>query len=116
MLRSRGATSLTTLPPMRERAVGDVLEAGDHAQGGGLAAARGSDEHEELAVGDVERQVLHGMEAVVVDLVDMVQHQFRHGYTPSTRHTPAPADGTSMTACPATTSAVEAEQVIETGH
>ena len=83
-------------------AVGDLLEAGDHAQGGGLAAARGPDQHQELAVLDLERQVLHGLEAVVVDLVHVVQHEVCHGYLPFTRHTPAPADGTSMTACPAT--------------
>ncbi|OEI67478.1 phenol hydroxylase [Curtobacterium sp. ER1/6] len=32
----------------------DLFEAGEHAQGGGLAAARGADEDEELAVGDVQ--------------------------------------------------------------
>src|SRR5205814_3402568 len=37
---------------------GDVLEAGDHAQRGRLAAARGPDQHHELAVTDLEADVL----------------------------------------------------------
>jgi hypothetical protein len=32
-------------------AFGDFLEAGDHAEGGGFAAAGGADEDDELAVG-----------------------------------------------------------------
>ena len=35
-------------------AAGDLLEAGDHAQGRALAAARGPDQHDELAIGDRE--------------------------------------------------------------
>ena len=38
----------------QEPAVGDLLQAGDHAQRRRLAAARGADEDEELAVPDVE--------------------------------------------------------------
>ncbi len=38
----------------RDLAVGDVLEAGDHAQGRRLAAARRADQHDEFLVGDVE--------------------------------------------------------------
>ena len=38
----------------RDLAGGDRLEAGDHAQQRGLAAAGGADEDDELAVGDVE--------------------------------------------------------------
>ena len=37
---------------------GDVLEAGDHAQRRGLAAARRTEHREELAVFDVERQIV----------------------------------------------------------
>ena len=73
MSRPCGSTSLTRRPPMRSSPVGDVLEAGHHAQGRRLAAARGADHDEELAVVDVDRQVLHGVEAVLVHLVDLVQ-------------------------------------------
>ena len=55
--RCRGrpaATSLTGSPSIAELAVADVLEAGDHAQQGRLAAARRPDEDDELAVLDVE--------------------------------------------------------------
>src|SRR5439155_11552267 len=37
----------------------DVLEAGDHAQQGALAAARGANEDDELAVGDFEVDAVH---------------------------------------------------------
>ena len=52
---------------------GDRLEAGDHPQRRRLAAARRPDEDEELAVGDVERQDRDGLEAVVIDLVDVAE-------------------------------------------
>ena len=38
----------------------DVLQAREHAQGGGLAAAGGADQDEEFAVGDVEAQLVDG--------------------------------------------------------
>ena len=40
-------------------AVGDLLQARDHAQGRGLAAARRPDQHEELVVGDLEIDAAH---------------------------------------------------------
>jgi len=72
MSRSFGALSLTTSPSMRS-AGADVLQAGDHPQRGGLPAARRADEDHELAVGDVEVHGLHGLEAVAVDLRDLVE-------------------------------------------
>ncbi len=62
-----------------ELALGDRLEAGDHPQGGGLAAARRADQHEELAVTDVEVEVVHGVVAVIVDLVDVLEGDLGHG-------------------------------------
>ena len=41
-----------------DRAAVDVLEAGEHAQRGGLAAAGGADEDEELAVADLEVELV----------------------------------------------------------
>ena len=38
----------------------DLLEAGEHAQGGGLSASGGADEDEELAVGDLEVELVDG--------------------------------------------------------
>ena len=58
---------------MLQLAAADRLEPGDHPQRGRLATSRRTDEHEELAVVDVERQTGDGLEAVVVDLVDIVE-------------------------------------------
>ncbi len=58
MPRFDGGTSLTTSPSIVERAVGDVLEPGDQAQQGRLAAARRADEDDELARLDVEVDAL----------------------------------------------------------
>ena len=41
-----------------ERAVADLLETGDHPEAGRLAAARWADEDHELAVGDLEVEVV----------------------------------------------------------
>ena len=50
--------------------VPDVIsQAGDHAQGGGLAAARGTDQDDELPIRDVQGEIVDGDEAAFVDLV-----------------------------------------------
>jgi hypothetical protein len=41
----------------------DRFQTRDHAQQGGLAAARWPDKHDEFAVGDVDGHVVHGMNA-----------------------------------------------------
>src|SRR5690606_11706193 len=46
------------LPVDLERPFGGVLETGDHAEGGGLAAARRPEEGEELAVADGQLEVV----------------------------------------------------------
>ena len=51
-----------------ELAAADLLETGDHAQRGRLAAAARADEHDELLVGHVDIEVLHGDNAFVSDL------------------------------------------------
>ena len=61
----------------------DLLETGDHPQGRGLAAAGRAHQHEELAVLNIDAEVLHGVEAVVVDLVDVLEDQFSHCRCPS---------------------------------
>ena len=62
----------------RDRPVRDLLEPGDHPQRGRLAAARRADEHEELAVANLEREVVDRLDAVLVDLVDLVEHHVSH--------------------------------------
>ncbi len=70
------------LPVDAQLAVGDLLEAGDHAQGRRLAAPRRADQHEELTVGDVDGQLGDGFEAVLVPLRDLVEHDVSHGRSP----------------------------------
>ena len=59
-------------------AVGDVLEAGDHAQGGRLAAAGRPDQHHEFLVGDVEIDAAHGL-GLVEPLHHIAEQDLRHG-------------------------------------
>ena len=47
---------------------GDVLQTGDHTQGGGLAAAGGAHQHDELLVGDLQTELLDSHNALVGDL------------------------------------------------
>ena len=76
----------------RERARGDVLEAGDHSQRGRLAASRRTDQHEELTVVDAERQVEDGLDAIGVDLVDLVERDVSHeSHNPPDRGTAGPS-------------------------
>ena len=49
-------------------AVGDVFQAGDHTQGGGLTAAGGADQDDEFLVLDVQIEGLHSDNAFVGDL------------------------------------------------
>ena len=60
----------------------DLLQAGHHAQGGGLAAAGGADQHDELLVGDVQVEVVDRRDAAVVDLLDALQTQSCHSDEP----------------------------------
>jgi hypothetical protein len=59
-------------------ALGDLLESGHHPQRGRLAAPGGPDENQELPVRDVQRQVVDGVEAVVVDLLDAFELDLSH--------------------------------------
>ena len=49
-------------------AAGDILQPGDHPQGGGLTAAGGAHQHDELLVGNVQVEILHRHHALVGDL------------------------------------------------
>jgi hypothetical protein len=58
----------------------DLLEAGEHAQRGGLAASRGADEDEELAVLDVDVELVDGGGGVAgVDPGGVVELHGCHG-------------------------------------
>ena len=66
-LRSLGALSLTFFPD-EQVAAGDVLEADDHAQQCRLPAAGRTHEDRELAVRDVEADVIDCLEPVAASL------------------------------------------------
>jgi len=57
---------------------GDLLEARDHAERGGLAAAGGPDEDDELPVVDVEVEAFDGVESAGVALVDVGEDDLGH--------------------------------------
>lgn len=57
---------------------GDVIQPRDHPQQGGLATARWSDEHAELALCDLQADVADDSE-LTVRLVDVGQLQIGHG-------------------------------------
>ena len=59
-------------------AVGDLLEARNHAQGGRLAAAGGADENHQLTILDGETEVEDGLRAVVVDLLNVAELDLGH--------------------------------------
>ena len=61
-----------------ELAVADLLQAGDAAQRGGLAAAGGADQDRELAVADLEVQVVDGDDILAVPLVHVIEGDGRH--------------------------------------
>ena len=85
MSRSRDGTWLTTRSPIRSDALADVLEPRHHPQRGRLAAAGRPDEHHELAVGDLQGQVVDGACPVRVDLADPFERNSRHSASASTR-------------------------------
>ncbi len=58
-------------------AVGDILKPGDHPQRGGLAAAGGADQDDELMVRNIEIDAANGFD-LVVTLDDLAQIYFGH--------------------------------------
>jgi hypothetical protein len=65
-----------------QRALGDLLEPGDHPQARGLAAARRADEDHELAVTDLEVEVRHGGDVAVL-LDHVIERHGRHVQPPA---------------------------------
>ena len=78
MSRSFGERLFTTRSPIVIVPSVIALEPGDHAQRRRLAAARRPDEDEELAVCDVDREVLNRVDVPLVDLVDVFELHLSH--------------------------------------
>ena len=64
------------LPVQEQLAGGDILQSGDHPQGGGLAAAGGTHQDDEFSVADLHVEVEYRLDLVVIDFVDMLYAQF----------------------------------------
>ena len=63
-------------------ALGDILQTGHHPQGGGLAAAGRTDQHDELLVRNLQIEVVDGGHLVVIDLLDAFQNYSCHKHGP----------------------------------
>jgi hypothetical protein len=56
----------------QDLAAGDLLQPGQHAQQRALAAAAGADQHDELAIGDVEADAVDDLD-LAVGLFDLAE-------------------------------------------
>jgi hypothetical protein len=63
-------------------AVGDVLQPGDHVERGGLPAARRPDQDHELAVGDIQADLVDRQRPVRESLGHVVESDFSHCVAP----------------------------------
>ncbi|MNT62113.1 hypothetical protein D3C72_1998060 [compost metagenome] len=63
----------------------NALQSGNHSQQGGFSAAGGADEHDHLAVGDVHRYALDGLDIAAINLADVFQRNFCHYFSVSTK-------------------------------
>ena len=78
----RGRQPRDVAPADLDRAAVQLLQPGDGAQQGGLAAARGPDEHDELAVGDLQVDALQHLDRAEA-LPDPAQPNARHPSPPT---------------------------------
>ena len=59
-------------------AVGNLLQAGDHPQGGGLTAARGAYQNDKLLIRNLQVEIMNSGHLVVVNLLHILQTQGCH--------------------------------------
>ena len=78
MSRSCGGFSVTSTPPIETSPIVTSSRPGDHPQQRRLAAAGRADEHAELALGNLERERIDGLDAVGIDLRDFVERDPAH--------------------------------------
>ena len=57
---------------------GDILQPRHHPQRGALSASGGSHQYNQLAVLHIHVEVKHGLNLIVIDLVQMLQFQLSH--------------------------------------
>ena len=68
-----GALLVGALAVDQEVSLADLLQTRDHPQRGGLTTAGGTDEHNELALLDLQIEIVHGMETIGVDFIYILQ-------------------------------------------
>ena len=76
----RGLDVVDHAPADLDLALGDGLQARDHAQKRGLAAAARPDQDNEFAIGDVERDAFHGLHAAWISFSDLIDAEFGHDF------------------------------------
>jgi hypothetical protein len=65
--------------PDRDRPGGDLLQPRDRPQCGRLPAPRRTDQHHELAISDIQAQLVDRLHAARVRLLHLIQDDLRHG-------------------------------------
>ena len=68
-----GALFVRPLAVDQELAAGNVLQPGDHPQRRGFSAAGRPDKHHKLTLFDLQAEIMHRMETIRVDLIDVLQ-------------------------------------------
>ena len=87
VLENHGDIAVTGLKVIDHNAVdldgtvGNILKAGDHAQGGGFTAAGGADENDKLLVSDLKVEILNGYDIFIVDFLNIRKLQTCHNLT-----------------------------------
>ena len=73
-----GSDVIDQLVANEQFAFGNFFQTGDHAQGGGLTAARGADQNDEFLVLDVQAEIANGRDAAGINLVNVLQRYACH--------------------------------------
>ncbi len=77
-----GRQTVQHLPVQDDAAAAGRFQAGDHPQDGRLAAARGAHQHQHLAVGNLQGEVVHGADAAGEGLGDVTEGEGHSGDCP----------------------------------
>ena len=99
-----GRLAIDALVQEGDRALGDLVDAGEYVEHRGLARAVGADQGDDLALVDVEADVVHGAQAAELDR-DVFNIQKAHACAPFSPEVATPADSMSVGLMPRCVSA-----------